>query len=274
MNRTLDVYLNAELAGSLSQNSEHEMTFTYSPNATRSISIGMPIEKKSFGASHCEAFFGGLLPEGDAARKALGRRFGTSASNSFGLLRNIGAECAGALSIVAPGQIFAAEGLEEVQLLSPAELAQHIRELPQRPLFVGVNGIRLSLSGVQDKASVSLIEGAIGLPRSGPTTHILKPDLGQAPGAIYCEHLCMKIASRIGIEVAAVNLAKATLEDNGIEYVIGGDDSEERGLTGMSPMGAMPSKFIVESHLAESAVEALQPLLHPEAITEEEAENP
>src|SRR5208283_3432897 len=72
----------------------------------------------------------------------------------------------------------------------------------------------------------------------------------------------------------AVNLAKATLEDNGIEYVIGGDDSEERGLTGMSPMGAMPSKFIVESHLAESAVEALQPLLHPEAITEEEAENP
>jgi len=209
MNRTLDVYLNTDLAGSLSQSSEHEMTFTYSPNGARSISIGMPIEKKSFGASHCEAFFGGLLPEGDGARQALGRRFGTSASNSFGLLRNIGAECAGALSIVAPGQTVAAEGPEEVQLLSPAELAQHIRELPQRPLFVGVNGIRLSLSGVQDKASVSLIEGAIGLPRSGPTTHILKPDLSQAPGAIYCEHLCMKIASRIGIEVAAVNLAKA-----------------------------------------------------------------
>jgi serine/threonine-protein kinase HipA len=209
VNKTLDVYLNTDLAGSLSQSSEHEMTFAYSPNATRSISIGMPIGKKSFGASHCEAFFGGLLPEGDAARKALGRRFGTSASNSFGLLRNIGAECAGALSIVAPGQTVAAEGLEEVQLLSPADLAQHIRELPQRPLFVGVNGIRLSLSGVQDKASVSLIDSAIGLPRSGPTTHILKPDLSLAPGAIYCEHLCMKIASRIGIEVAAVNLAKA-----------------------------------------------------------------
>ena len=71
----------------------------------------------------------------------------------------------------------------------------------------------------------------------------------------------------------AVNLAKATLEDNGIEYLMGGDDSGERGLTGMSPMGAMPSKFVVEAHLADSAREALDPLLHPEPITEEEAEN-
>ena len=71
----------------------------------------------------------------------------------------------------------------------------------------------------------------------------------------------------------AVNLAKATLEDNGIEYVMGGDDSQERGLTGMSPMGAMPTKFIVEAHLAESAREVLDPLLHPEPIAEEETDN-
>jgi hypothetical protein len=71
----------------------------------------------------------------------------------------------------------------------------------------------------------------------------------------------------------AVNLAKGTLEDNGIEYVIGGDDSEERGLSGMSPMGAMPSRFLVEAHLAEPARELLEPLVHPQAITEEEAEN-
>jgi hypothetical protein len=71
----------------------------------------------------------------------------------------------------------------------------------------------------------------------------------------------------------AANLAKATLEDNGIEYVLGGDDSEERGLSGMSPLGAMPSRFLVEAHLAESARELLEPLLHPQAITEDEAES-
>jgi hypothetical protein len=69
-------------------------------------------------------------------------------------------------------------------------------------------------------------------------------------------------------------LAKATLEDNGIEYVMGGDDSDERGLSGMSPMGAMPSKFIVEAHLAESAREVLEPLRNPQPIAEEETENP
>jgi hypothetical protein len=71
----------------------------------------------------------------------------------------------------------------------------------------------------------------------------------------------------------AANLAKATLEDNGIEYVMGGDDSEERGLSGMSPMGAMPSRFLVEAHLAESARELLEPLVHPQAITEEETDS-
>src|ERR1035438_4132308 len=32
-----------------------------------------------------------------------------------------------------------------------------------------------------------------------------------------------------------VNLGKATLEDGGIEYVVGGDDPVERGVTGLPP---------------------------------------
>jgi hypothetical protein len=39
-------------------------------------------------------------------------------------------------------------------------------------------------------------------------------------------------------------------------------------------MGAMPSKFIVEAHLAESAREVLEPLRNPQPIAEEETENP
>jgi hypothetical protein len=70
----------------------------------------------------------------------------------------------------------------------------------------------------------------------------------------------------------AVNLAKATLEDAGIEYVVGGDDSAERGLTGMSPMGAMASRIQVEAGVADAAREALEPLLNPEPIGEDEVE--
>lgn len=209
MTNNLNVFLNAELVGTLGLDSADEMMFSYNQDARRPISVGMSLEHKSFGGLHCEAFFGGLLPEGDAARKALGRRYGIGASNSFSLLRAIGAECAGALSIVESGLIPPAEGQEIVQVFSQAELAQHIRELPVRPLFAGINGIRLSLSGVQDKAAVSVVPDGIGVPSSGPTSHILKPDLSQAPGAIFCEHLCLKTASRLGIDAAAVKLSKA-----------------------------------------------------------------
>jgi len=68
-----------------------------------------------------------------------------------------------------------------------------------------------------------------------------------------------------------VNLGKATLDDAGIEYVTEGDDSAERGLTGMSPMGAMPSQIQVESARADEARELLEPLRNPEAAGEEEA---
>jgi Putative prokaryotic signal transducing protein len=68
----------------------------------------------------------------------------------------------------------------------------------------------------------------------------------------------------------AANLAKATLEDAGIEFVMGGDDSDERGLTGMSPMGAMASRIQVESVRADEARELLEPLIHPQPIADEE----
>ncbi len=209
MNSKLDVYLNSDLVGSLSLNSNDEMNFKYIPNATRSISVAMPLNQAEYENRHCEAFFGGLLPEGDGAKKALGQRFGLSPENTFSLLRAIGAECAGAISILKTGSSVPIEQTGEIKILSEGELAKHIRELPQRPLFVGVNGIRLSLSGVQDKAAVSLTPEGIGIPSGGPTTYILKPDIQRTSGVIYCEHLCMKTAHRLGISTASVKLARA-----------------------------------------------------------------
>lgn len=68
-----------------------------------------------------------------------------------------------------------------------------------------------------------------------------------------------------------VDLAKATLEDGGLDFAIAGDDADERALTGM-PFGAMASKFQVDPEHAERARELLDPLLHPEPLAEGEAE--
>jgi hypothetical protein len=67
-----------------------------------------------------------------------------------------------------------------------------------------------------------------------------------------------------------VNLAKATLQDAGIEYVLQGDDSDERSLSGMTPTGAQASQFQVEAAVADNAREALEPLINPQSIPEEE----
>jgi hypothetical protein len=67
-----------------------------------------------------------------------------------------------------------------------------------------------------------------------------------------------------------MNLGKATLEDAGIEYVISGDDSQERGLTGMTPAGAMAERLQVDSACADEARSVLAPLLNPEPLPEEE----
>lgn len=68
----------------------------------------------------------------------------------------------------------------------------------------------------------------------------------------------------------AFTLAKGTLEDAGIEFAIAGDDTEERGLTGMSPAGGLGSKFQVAAESAATARELLEPLLDPHSIPAEE----
>ncbi len=50
----------------------------------------------------------------------------------------------------------------------------------------------MSLSGVQDKLAVGLIDGRIAVPVQGaPSTHILKPDNQRLGGSVANEALCL-----------------------------------------------------------------------------------
>jgi hypothetical protein len=69
-----------------------------------------------------------------------------------------------------------------------------------------------------------------------------------------------------------IDLAKATLEDAGIEYIEGGDDAAERRLTGMTAAGAVMTRLQVESARAGEARDLLEPLLNPQPVDEDEAE--
>jgi serine/threonine-protein kinase HipA len=209
--KVLEVHLYGEPIGLLEQTLAGKMHFTYNPDAVRPISIGMPIQNEPYDEIHTEAYFGGLLPESEMAKKAIGKRYGVNYHNSFSLLKAIGYDCAGAVSLHALEELTQQQGVIsfplEGRVLSEQELYQHIRELPQKPLFLGVEGLRLSLAGAQDKAAVCLIDNEVALPQNGcPTTHILKPAIQGFDGMVHNEYLCLKLAQQIGLKVPFVEI--------------------------------------------------------------------
>lgn len=209
--KQLSVRLHGEQVGILVQTETGKMEFAYANNAIKPISIGMPIREEPYTHVQCEAFFGGLLPESETAKKAIGKWYGVSYNNSFSLLKAIGYDCAGAISFHQMDEpqmkhdFFPLEG----EIISEQDLYQHIQFLPQRPLFLGLEGLRLSLAGVQNKAAVCLINNQITFPKNGcPTTHILKPAIPGFEGSIENEYYCLEMAAQMGFVVPKTQIRR------------------------------------------------------------------
>jgi serine/threonine-protein kinase HipA len=207
--KILSVRLNGQPVGILKQTPTGKMIFTYDISATKAISVGMPIREEPYSEMQTDAYFGGLLPESETAKKILGKIYGISHSNHFALLKAIGYDCAGALSCHAMDEPIREHSSFPLtaRLISDDELYQHIKELPQKPLFVNVDGLRLSLAGVQDKAAVCLVDNQIALAENGcPTTHILKPSSHYFAGMAENEYFCLRIAKAIGLPIPDIQL--------------------------------------------------------------------
>lgn len=207
----LSVRLYGKPVGILEQTQSGQKMFRYDNDTVTPISVGMPIRAEPYGEPQCEAFFGGLLPENEAAKQFIGKMYGISPGNSFALLKAIGYDCAGAISMHAiDDPVLSQQSVPLTgKFISEAELYKHIKELPQKPLFMDVEGLRLSLAGVQDKAAVCVIDHQIAFPENGcPTTHILKPSSSHFEGITENEYFSLKIAKRIGLPVPSVELKK------------------------------------------------------------------
>lgn len=198
----LSIRLYGEVIGVLEQTQSGKMSFVYDKDAMAPISIGMPIREEAYDEVACESFFGGLLPESEFARQKIAQRYGINAKNSFALLRAIGYDCAGAISCfemdapIIPQHAFPLTG----RVVSENELYENIKDLPKKPLFMGIDELRLSLAGVHDKAAVCLIDGEVAIPEYGcPSTHILKASSQDFDGLVENEYFCLQTASKVGL---------------------------------------------------------------------------
>ena len=213
MNRILEVWLLGQSVGQLIQ-ADGRLSFSYSPRWLQSpsaqpLSRSLPLRPESFDDKATRPFFAGLLPEGDK-RKLVAMALQVSPQNDYALLNGIGGECAGAVTLLEPGQQPTGLPSEQyVRWLDDGELIALLDELPRRPMLAGKDGLRLSLAGAQDKLPVVLINGHIGLPKQNtPSSHILKPAISAVEGSVYNEGFCMALAMRLKLSVASTSIRR------------------------------------------------------------------
>ena len=219
MAERLLVYVQGQVVGTLEQD---PLTFAYTAPVVEEqagailISAALKVRQGPFSERELRPFFEGLLPEG-LARQRLATRFRLDYADVFGLLREIGRDCAGAISIMPEDLAPSERAAGGVVWLDDEQLAEAVDQLDNLPLGVRPDrGVRLSLAGVQDKLVVMVDSrtGAIGLPRgTTPSTHIPKPAPKERyPGLVLNEALCMVLAAEAGLETAGVRLIEVGAE--------------------------------------------------------------
>lgn len=212
MSNDLHVYLYDRHVGVLKPN-RRSFIFAYDEKivatspGTPLISVALPVQPERFMPVRTSNWFTGLLPE-DEQKKEVARRFDVRPGDDFGLLREIGWECAGAVVILPSDRTVPPARLQD---LTEAGLCERLRDLPSRP-HDGIEALRVSLGGYQAKLLLTQTSEGWSMPLDGAiSTHILKPEPSQWPGIAAAEGWVMT-ASREATptaEVVSLNLSDA-----------------------------------------------------------------
>lgn len=186
----LRVYLYDKPIGTLEHDRHNKLTFSYNEHARHAISLAMPIKEKSFDDKNCRQYFRGLLPENPATLEKMAKAIDSDPKDTFGLLKQYGKVCAGALSFYATGEF---PVNTHNHLMHPKIIAQDILQpLVSTELF----------SGSETKYPVCWLEEKILSAKVGlPTTHLLKLAL---PAKILNQYFCLRLAAALGIHTVNV----------------------------------------------------------------------
>jgi serine/threonine-protein kinase HipA len=177
------------------------MELSYGESAElQGISVRLPPRPQPYDGEECSAFFQNLLPEG-GFRESTCRRLALPVADDFALLATLGAECAGAVRLLADAD--AHPGYAPV---AEVDLRRWLKDAVSRPLPSAVPGLGVALSGAQDKLAVHLADGEpYWCEHGAPSTLILKPDIADGFNRIELSALnelfCMQLAAMVGLRV-------------------------------------------------------------------------
>jgi serine/threonine-protein kinase HipA len=211
----LDVQLYGERIGTLFPAGDDDYRFAYAPEVVEKAGAGTPLLSNSlparpepFSAETTRAYFDGLLPQG-MRREKIAREHSLEVSDGYGLLAEIGRDCAGAVVIVPEGTP-TGSGADEVVWLGEEEFAELVRQPPPSLFDSGCEPrMRFALAGIHHKLALVRDESGErwGWPTpSVPSTHIVKPETGAYPEMVANEMFCTMVAADAGLPVVETAL--------------------------------------------------------------------
>ena len=219
----LDVLINGRQVGSLEKAASGAISFRYSEEWLAwehrfAVSLSLPLTPAAYRGAPVIAVFDNLLPDRDAVRRRVAERMGAQGTDFYSLLEAIGRDCVGAMQFLPEGADQAQSTDIESEPVSDTEVEGLLADLARAPLGVDrEQKFRISVAGAQEKTALLRIDGKWHRPAGvTPTTHILKPQLGQIPSAdgmidmsnsVDNEHYCMTLMKAFGLSVAATEIA-------------------------------------------------------------------
>lgn len=197
---SLAVRVSERVVGEL-RHDRGRLSLTYLEGAPAALGRRLPLGATSYGEEECRAFIANLLPEGEW-RGLLCRRLALPLNDDFSLLRQLGHDCAGALTFEQPSAEPTSSGAYTP--VPEAELRRWLKDASQRPSPEQAPGLRRALSGAQDKLILHLAEGEPYLcERGAASTVILKPDIASGFKGVELSALnelfCMQLARSVGL---------------------------------------------------------------------------
>lgn len=221
--RPLEVLINGRRVGRLEKASTGAISFQYDDawlawEHRFAVSLSLPLTPAAYRGAEVAAVFDNLLPDRDTVRRRIAERMGAEGTDFYSLLEAIGRDCVGALQFLPEGMVAQAKANIEGELLNEAQIEALLADLVQAPLgLYREQEFRISVAGAQEKTALLRLDGQWLRPvGTTPTTHILKPQLGQIPTAdgmidmsnsVDNEHYCLKLMEAFGLQVAQTEIA-------------------------------------------------------------------
>ena len=211
----LNVHFESRLVGHITVDEEIKMGFQYAPSwlddeTSFPVSLSMPLRTEAWAAPTSHNFFANLLPEANVRERVCGK-LKISPGNDFELLKAIGGDCAGALT-VSPKDRSGFDAESSATRISEAQLAEwSTGTVDAFSAVSGEGSVRLSLAGAQDKLPIRIENDEYLLPQDNlASTHLLKfasPYFSHLPEN---EAFTTTLATELGLNAVNVELLQTS----------------------------------------------------------------